>query len=186
MRIFLLPGHGGHDPGCIGTMGTKESTLALQVALRLERILTAGGHVVGLSRTDDSFVSLADQARLANAFDSDLVIALHFNGATNREAEGYEIWTSPGQTRSDRVATVMFPCLGSVCPGPGRKDVSDGDVDKESKFYVLIHTWAPAVLVEFGFLSHALTELEFRKVGTADKLAMGVAAGINMWMKEAA
>lgn len=186
MRIFLLPGHGGHDPGCIGQTGLREAPLALQVALRLERILTAGGHIVGMSRHTDTFVSLTDQARLANAFDSDLVIALHFNSATNHEAEGYEVYTAPGQTRSDRVATIMFPCLGSSCPGPGRKDLSDGDPDKESKFYVLVHTRAPAILIEFGFLSHLETEREFMKVGTADKLAMAVAYGITMWIKETA
>jgi N-acetylmuramoyl-L-alanine amidase len=59
-------------------------------------------------------------------------------------------------------------------------------VDKESKFSVLIKTWAPAVLVEFGFLSHAETEREFMKIGTAEKLAMGVAHGIVLWMKEGA
>lgn len=181
MRIFILPGHGGHDPGCVGSTGLREAPLALQVAKRLERLLIAGGHVVGLSRHDDTFVSLAEQARLANAFDSDIVIALHFNAATNPEAEGYEVWTSPGQTRSDSFASVLFPCIGSCVPGPGRKDVSDGDVDKESKFYVLVHTWAPAVLIEFGFLSHPETEKEFMKVGTADKLALGVAHGIALW-----
>jgi N-acetylmuramoyl-L-alanine amidase len=146
----------------------------------------AGGHVVGLSRHDDTFVDLTTRSRLANSFDTDLFISLHFNSVTNPQADGYEVWTSPGQTLSDAFASLLFPCLGSVCPGPGRKDVSDGDVDKESKFSVLIKTWAPAVLVEFGFLSHAETEREFMKIGTAEKLAMGVAHGIVLWMKEGA
>lgn len=181
MRIWIDAGHGGKDPGCIGPTGLREAPLALQVALRLERLLRAGGHIVGMSRTEDTFVELSERVRLANAFDTDLFISLHFNAAANPKADGYEVWTTPGQTHSDRFASVLFPCIGSVCPGPGRKDLTDGDPDRESPFYVLKHTRAPAVLIEFGFLSHPETEREFMKIGTADKLAMGVAHGITLY-----
>lgn len=181
MRIWLDAGHGGHDPGCIGAMGLREAPLALQVAKRLERLLVAAGHIVGMTRTDDRFVDLSTRSKLANAFDTDLFISLHFNAAENREAEGYEVWTSPGQTRSDSFATVLFTTLGQFVPGPGRKDLSDGDPDKESKFSVLIHTWAPAVLVEFGFLSHKDTEKRFMLLDAPDQLALGVAVAVAKW-----
>ena len=35
-----------------------------------------------------------------------------------------------------------------------RKDTTDGDVDKESNFYVLIHTAMPAVLSENFFMTN--------------------------------
>lgn len=181
MRIWIDAGHGGNDPGCIGPTGLREAPLALSVALRLERLLRAGGHIVGLTRTEDKFVDLATRSRLANAFDSDIVLSLHFNAATNPKADGYEVWTSPGQTESDRLATAIFPCIGASVPGPARKDVSDGDPDKESKFYINVHTRAPSVLVEFGFISNPETEREFMKIGTADRLALAIAHGIAIY-----
>lgn len=35
-----------------------------------------------------------------------------------------------------------------------RKDTSDGDIDKESNFYILKHTMCPAILTENGFFDN--------------------------------
>lgn len=162
-------------------MGLREAPLALSVAKHLERLLVAAGHIVGMTRTEDLFVDLGTRAKLANAFDTDLFISLHFNAAESHEAEGYEVWTSPSQTNSDKFATFLFPILGQYVPGPGRKDLSDGDTDKESKFSVLVNTWAPAVLIEFGFLSHKETEKKFMLMRAPDNLALGVAVAVASW-----
>jgi len=162
-------------------MGLREAPLALQVAKRLERLLVAAGHIVGMTRIDDTFVELPMRAKMANAFDTDLTISLHFNAAEERHAEGFEVYTSPGRTRADSFATILFTTLGEFVPGPGRKDLSDGDPDKEAKFYMLTKTWSDAVLVEFGFLSHKETEKKFMLMETPDKLALAVAVAVAKW-----
>ena len=64
--IILDPGHGGKDPGAIGTQGTQEKRITLAAALELQRQLLAGGHCrVALTRRSDVFVALGDRVEFA-------------------------------------------------------------------------------------------------------------------------
>ena len=65
------------------------------------------------------------------------------------------MYTSPGETKSDEIASVLFEKANIEFPNHKmRKDTSDGDVDKESNFYVLIHTAMPAILSENFFMTN--------------------------------
>lgn len=65
------------------------------------------------------------------------------------QARGWEAWTSIGQTNADKLAECLYTSAERMLPGMKlRKDLSDGDPDKESGFYILKHTVCPAVLTE--------------------------------------
>jgi N-acetylmuramoyl-L-alanine amidase len=78
-RIVIDPGHGGHDPGAIAG-GTSEAELVLDLALRVEKLLTAvpGVEVVLTRRTDD-FVPLQERTAIANRESADLFLSIHGN-----------------------------------------------------------------------------------------------------------
>lgn len=79
-------------------------------------------------------------------------VSLHSNAGGGR---GFEIWTSPGQTKSDKYADYFVNSFAVRFPEVKiRKDISDGDADKESKFYVLVNTKCPAILPEFLFFDN--------------------------------
>lgn len=67
-------------------------------------------------------------------------------------ASGISVWTSKGQTTSDKLAEIFFMTgekrLNYM---KWRKDKSDGDADMEADFYVLRKTDCPAILLEIGF-----------------------------------
>jgi N-acetylmuramoyl-L-alanine amidase len=89
--IVLDPGHGGHDTGAIGPTGLVEKHVALDLALRLRRLLTDRlGVQVLMTRAEDVFVPLPDRAALANRAKADFFISLHVNGAGQRGAVGFE------------------------------------------------------------------------------------------------
>jgi len=68
---------------------------------------------------------------------------------------GFEIFTSPGQTKSDKIANIFCEIYQKRFPGfPFRADKSDGDADKEADFYVLRKTDCPALLVENLFFDN--------------------------------
>ena len=184
MRIFLDPGHGGNDPGAVGPTGLRESSVALDVARALERLLAAGIHTVDLSRDDDATaLDLDTRARRSNAWGADLFVSIHCNAATNRAARGIETWTTRGQTAADPVADHLLFHLGRAFPGlPLRRDLLDGDGDKEKDYRVLVETAAPAVLVELGFISHPETEAAMRSPSWISAAAGGLAAGIHAWI----
>lgn len=156
MKIMIDPGHGGIDPGAINPeLGLKEAVVTLIYAKRLARQLSDAGHLVVLTRVEDITVSLSDRVMMANASGVDLFISVHCNAADTKVASGVEIWTSPGETKSDKVATSILNAIQSMFPDRNyRMDRFDGDPDKEANFYVLKYTKMPAVLIELGFISN--------------------------------
>ncbi|MDA3912290.1 MAG: N-acetylmuramoyl-L-alanine amidase [Bacteroidales bacterium] len=69
-------------------------------------------------------------------------------------ATGIEVFTYFGQSKSDDLATFIINELENTFPDiTMRKDMSDGDPDKEAGFYVLKYTSGPAVLIEFLFMT---------------------------------
>lgn len=76
-------------------------------------------------------------------------LSIHSNAG---KGKGFEVFTSKGETQSDKYAEVICNQLQKDFPEyPLRQDVRDGDKDKEEDFYVLKHTVMPAVLVECLF-----------------------------------
>jgi N-acetylmuramoyl-L-alanine amidase len=87
-RIVIDPGHGGHDPGAkAGDM--TEAELVLDLALRLEKLLTAvpGVEVVLTRRTDD-FVPLQERTTIANRESADLFLSIHGNANPSAQVRG--------------------------------------------------------------------------------------------------
>ncbi|HQM85526.1 MAG TPA: N-acetylmuramoyl-L-alanine amidase, partial [bacterium] len=69
-KICVDPGHGGSDPGAIGTNGSalpNEADLVLDVDLRLQSMLTDDAATVVMTRTDEVEVSLANRVAIANS-----------------------------------------------------------------------------------------------------------------------
>jgi N-acetylmuramoyl-L-alanine amidase len=99
-RVVIDPGHGGHDSGAVGRGGVKEKDVALSVAKSVAAQLRARGLEVVLTRTGDTFVSLEDRARKANALKGDLFISIHCNSAHSKKLRGIETYTL--NTSADR------------------------------------------------------------------------------------
>ena len=78
--IVIDPGHGGKDPGAIGTFGTMEKDIVLDIAKGLKDSLQKrGGYNVMLTRDEDETMSLSERVDFANAANADLFISLHVN-----------------------------------------------------------------------------------------------------------
>jgi len=91
-RVVIDPGHGGHDPGA-KTKGLTEAELVLDVALRLEKLLSKqDGFEVVLTRRVDTFVPLEERTAIANREGADLFLSIHANASTNGEARGIETY----------------------------------------------------------------------------------------------
>jgi N-acetylmuramoyl-L-alanine amidase len=109
--IVLDPGHGGGDPGMENpSLRLQEKNLALDVALRLEKLLKAEGYSVVMTRRDDRQLASSKEADLqrraiiANAAGADLFLSIHFNSLfPDTRVSGTEVYvfTRPGQ-RSDQ------------------------------------------------------------------------------------
>ncbi len=96
--------------------------------------------------------------KIYEKFPDSFLLSIHGNAGTKpNEGTGWEIWTSPGETESDRIATYFYNEAKKVLTEfKMRSDYVDGDPDKESKFYILTHTNCPAVLTENLFFDNEI------------------------------
>ena len=186
MRIVIDPGHAGRnvDPGAVNqSTGLQEADVALFVSKLVETQLLAAGHEVKLTRTDWEQAETDDlnvRTSLSNDWGADLFVSIHCNSAASPNAAGYEVWTSPGDTEGDALATCIYAQIAIEFPDrTGRADCSDGDPDKESRFYVLVHTNAPACLVEMAFISNDEEAALLSDVAWQTRYARAIARGVT-------
>lgn len=156
MKVLIDNGHGSNTPGkCSPDGRLREYAYAREIALRLEMELRKYGIDVERIVKEEVDVPLAERCRRANEHKASeaILISIHCNAAGNgsdwMQARGWEAWTSVGKTKADKLATYLYEAAEECLPGMKiRKDMSDGDPDKESQFYILKHTKCPAVLTE--------------------------------------
>lgn len=177
--ITLDAGHGGKDSGAVGVNGLREKDIALAVTLRLGAMLAAAGLAVNYTRKDDRFLELYERADLANEAGTEFFLSIHCNSASNRGASGFEVFTAPGQTDADELATFLFVEYARAFPAKLKRiDDKDGDPDKEANFLVLRRTKMPAVLFELDFISAPSVEKwlgeELNQIAMAEALCDGV------------
>ena len=94
--VALDPGHGGIDTGTKGPGGVEEKDIVLDFAKRLrDRVEKAGKYRVLLTRTDDSFVPLADRVRIARDAGAALFVSIHADSLPHGEgdAQGASVYT---------------------------------------------------------------------------------------------
>ncbi|MBI5574403.1 MAG: N-acetylmuramoyl-L-alanine amidase [Elusimicrobia bacterium] len=112
-KIVVDAGHGGEDPGAIGPKGTKEKDINLSVAKRLSEILKKHGYDVFLTRSDDTFIPLADRTRFANKVMADLFVSIHCNASISDDTRGFEIYFL-SEKATDRAAEAVANMENSV------------------------------------------------------------------------
>lgn len=154
MIVLIDNGHGCDTAGKRSPDGRLlEYAYAREIAQRLAKELWEKSIDAVLITPEENDVSLSERCRRANKYGSKgvLLVSIHCNAAGDGSqwmtARGWEAWTSVGDTNADMLAT----CLYDAAENAGfkmRKDMTDGDPDKEGHLYILKHTLCPAVLTE--------------------------------------
>lgn len=169
-KVFpiLDSGHGGFVDGKYTTAPKKmfkhkDGTIAYEGVInrriKAKLIELLGGRQFADVSIGENDITLGARVREANKIYGQkkgefkcLYVSIHSNAGGGR---GFEVWTSPGQTMSDKYADIWAQEIQKMFPGmPFRADKSDGDLDKEEKFYVLVETAMPAVLAEYLFFDN--------------------------------
>ncbi|MFA6580472.1 MAG: N-acetylmuramoyl-L-alanine amidase [Paludibacter sp.] len=92
--VVLDAGHGGHDPGALGSF-TQEKNLNLAVVLDLGSIIEKNFKDVKViyTRKDDRYLTLQERADVVNDNHADLFICIHTNSSESSSAFGSESFT---------------------------------------------------------------------------------------------
>jgi len=91
--VAIDAGHGGKDPGAIGSRGTMEKNITLAIAKKLKaKIDREPGMRAVLVRDGDQFISLQGRRAKARQANADLFVSIHADAAPRREAHGASVY----------------------------------------------------------------------------------------------
>ena len=134
--VVIDPGHGGIDNGTQAS-GESEKNLVLGFALALrDRVEKAGKYRVVMTRTDDTFIPLADRVRIARNQSAALFVSIHADALPRGEgdARGATIYTlsdKASDAEAERLAELenKADAIGGVNLTEEPTDVADILID---------------------------------------------------------
>lgn len=106
--IAIDAGHGGRDPGATGKKGTKEKTVTLQMAQRLQKkINQQKGMKAVLTRKNDRYMRLRDRIHKARDYHADMMISLHADSFPDPRARGSSVYALSVDGASSETAKLL-------------------------------------------------------------------------------
>lgn len=183
-KIAIDAGHGGEDVGAIGTTGTYEKTITLNIAKEVKRLLEKAGAKVIMTRETDTEVSpkhkkatdideLQARCDVANKAKADIFVSIHMDSFTSRDASGTTAYFYvKGTATSKRLASSIQSALVKEINTQSRGT-------KSCNFYVVRKTTMPATLIEVAFISNPKEERMMKSEKGVKKAAVGIVNGIS-------
>lgn len=171
-RIFIDVGHGGSDPGAIGSDYTyRESVLNLKLALKIKQKLESLGATVIMSRTGDTFISPPERVKAFRAAEADYCISIHHDSGKTSAVNGFGPFhfTAFSRAAADYI-NVRTDNTGIYS--------YNWDVACHY-YYVTRMTFCPAVLTENGFITNTNDLNSAKDDATVDKKADAIVKGIQ-------
>jgi N-acetylmuramoyl-L-alanine amidase len=108
ITIAIDPGHGGEDPGAIGSLGSKEKHVVLSIAKRLrDKIENESYMRPFLTRDGDYFVPLHTRVQKARRVEADLFVSIHADAFIQPHAKGASVFALSQMGASSTMARWM-------------------------------------------------------------------------------
>ena len=178
--IYIDPGHGGIDGGCVGIDGTFEKDLNLEISLELKDALINLGYIVEMTRIGDYDLAtnesknrkkddIIKRCELMNK--GDLFVSIHCNAYPDAKVFGAQVFYSDEEEKY--LALSIQNKIKDMFNNTNR------EINKLTNKYILENVNKIGCIVEVGFLSNnndlnLLKNKVYRK-----RMALAIALGIN-------
>lgn len=190
--VVIDAGHGGRDPGKVGSEGKKtEKEINLEIALKLQKLFEQSGAVVVMTRIDDERLEgdapkgsrknaeLRARRILTNESQGDLLISIHQNSFTEASSRGAQTFYYGNSNESKLLAkTIQEKITTYVDPKNKRKYKGN------NSYAMLKNTKIPAVIVECGFMSNPEEEALLNDPKYQNKIAEAIYSGVKEYFIE--
>lgn len=188
IRVVIDAGHGGDDPGKIGTNGALEKDINLKIAGRVKALLEAQDIEVVMTRETEDGLYDADASnkkvqdmkrRIAIIEEAQPVItvSIHQNSYQEEYVHGAQVFYYTNSVEGKLLAEYLQESLIEIADPENTRVTKAND-----SYYLLKKTGTPIVIVECGFLSN---DAEAEKLTTEDyqeKIAWAVHMGILRYL----
>lgn len=185
--IVVDAGHGGFDPGKVGTAGTLEKDINLSIALKLKKVLEDSGYQVVMIRETDTALCDAGSKRkkaedlkarvsMINEKKPALTVSIHQN-SYSAGTKGAQVFYFKNSEESHRFASVLQETV--------KEKINDGNhrIEKENEsYYMLKKTEGIFAIIECGFLSNPQEEVLLNADDYQQKMAEAIAEGIERYL----
>ena len=171
--IVLDPGHGGNDPGAIGSKGAREKDVTLNVSYYVRQMLIDSGMAVLMARADDSEILLQPRVDVANNNKADLFVSVHCNAMDGSSPRGVETYFRTPQ--STNLAKIIHKNMIETLGTPDRGI-------RVRNFFVIRKTAMPSVLIEIGYITNPTEEALLGSSVYQKKVASAIYKGIKEYL----
>lgn len=179
--ITIDPGHGGSDSGAVGPNGYTEKEGAFAISQKVASILNQSGAKVVMTRDSDVDVygpnasarnELQARVDVGNNANSDIFVSIHCNAFVNPAANGTQTFYYGSSYQGQRLAQSIQE---KMIEANGLRDRGISTCN----FYVVKHSYMPAVLIETAFITNYDEEALLSDDGWQTTMAKAIAEGIN-------
>jgi N-acetylmuramoyl-L-alanine amidase len=106
--IVIDPGHGGEDPGAMGSKKTMEKDIVLKVGEKVVHLLNQNKEIQAfLTRKGDYFIPLEERIKIGREYGTDLFVSLHTDGSFNPLARGSSVYCLSLSGATDEAAKIL-------------------------------------------------------------------------------
>lgn len=179
--ITIDPGHGGSDSGAVGPNGYTEKEGAFAISQKVASILNQSGAKVVMTRDSDVDVygpnasarnELQARVDVGNNANSDIFVSIHCNAFVNPAANGTQTFYYGSSYQGQRLAQSIQE---KMIEANGLRDRGISTCN----FYVVKHSYMPAVLIETAFITNYDEETLLSDDEWQTTMAKAIAEGIN-------
>lgn len=179
--ITIDPGHGGSDSGAIGPNRYTEKEGAFAISQKVASILNQSGAKVVMTRDSDVDVygphasarnELQARVNVGNNANSDIFVSIHCNAFVNPAANGTQTFYYGSSYQGQRLAQSIQE---KMIEANGLRDRGISTCN----FYVVKHSYMPAVLIETAFITNYDEEALLSDDEWQTTMAKAIAEGIN-------
>ena len=180
-------GIGRPDEGAESLNGVSESSINLNIVLKVQSLLEQSGAVVILTRSDENGIydldkksirdkkvsDIKNRVSIGNNSDADIFVSIHLNKIPQTQYYGWQTFYKKSDENSISLAKNIQQNLNESIQKQNKRE----SLPISGK-YIIDHVEIPTIIVECGFLSNPQEETQLQTDEYQDRLAWGIYNGI--------
>ncbi|ONI43560.1 hypothetical protein AN641_09775 [Candidatus Epulonipiscioides gigas] len=187
--IVIDPGHGGYDPGKVGTSKNYEKDINLKIALKLKTFLEEHKYNTVLTRLEDKDLDsypdkfhkkedMHARSKIINEFPAAALVSIHQNAFAQEKVKGAQVFYYNDQSPGKMLASFVKDSI---------KEHADPDnsrpIKASQEYYLLKTSKIPGIIVECGFLTNKEEEKKLLSDEYQTKMAQAIGFGIIKFLE---
>ena len=189
-KIVIDAGHGGRDPGMVGTEGVEEKGINLASAQKLENLLEENGFEVIMTRDSDEGLYEEDaqnkkaqdmqrRCEIIKEAEPLLTVSIHQNSYSDPSVKGPQVFYYQHSAEGEKLASFIQNSMNEGLEAESPKEAKAND-----SYYLLKRSEGVLNIVECGFLTNPEEALRLQEEDYQQKIAGCIYEGIMQYLEK--